>query len=135
MARLGYKVNRLDERREVEVLFEGSTVTFKQVKEALMEVKPLFDEGYKVRIRGYLSRRSEALEALMFAIDFLGFSGRVVFEERARYHKAERRALRERVVELSRRGVSVREIASEVNVPLKTVYRWLKEGRSKIATS
>ncbi|RLF16241.1 MAG: hypothetical protein DRJ97_01410 [Thermoprotei archaeon] len=131
MARALYRVNRRDEEKEVELYFEGATVTFEQVKEALSEVKEFFDEGYRVRIKGYLSRRSEALEAFMFAVEFLGFKERLMFEERARYHKAERRTLKGRVVELSRRGLTVKEIASEVKVPLKTIYRWLKEERMK----
>lgn len=127
MAKRKYRVSVNAKEGVVEVLFEGATVSFEQVKAALTEVRGHFAKGYKIKMKGYLAKKSEALKAFMFAIDLLGQSERIVFEEKARYSKAERRARRKRAVELRSRGLSVKEISAEVGVPIKTVYRWLSE--------
>lgn len=129
MPRERYRVNVDREEGVVDLLFEGASVTFEQVRAALDEIRAHFARGYKVKIRGYLARKSEALEAFMYAVEFLGQGDRIVFEERARYSRAERRAKRTRALELRRQGRGAREISEEVGVPLKTVYRWLRELR------
>ena len=129
MIKTAYKIDRREEDKVVEISLRGSSLTFEQVRGALLEVKELFDKGYKVKIKGYLSRKSEAIEAFMFAVNFLGYNERVVFEEKAKYRKKDRKVLRKKAVELSKKGLSVKDIIAEINVPMKTVYRWLKEER------
>ncbi len=127
MSRKNYSIDVKHGDKLVEILFTSTSVPFSSVKEALLEVKEYIAMGYRVKVKGYLYRESRALQAFTFALSLVGMEDVIVFENRARYSKAERRALRERARDMRRRGVSVKRISEELGVPLKTVYRWVKE--------
>ena len=127
MSRKNYSVDVNHSGKLVEILFTGTSVPFSSVKEALLEVREYIAMGYRVRVRGYLYRESKALQAFTFALSLVGMEDTVVFENRSRYSKARRRELREKARDLRRRGMSVKRISEELGVPLKTVYRWVKE--------
>lgn len=127
MSRKNYSVDVDHSGKLVEILFTGTSVPFSSVKEALLEVREYIAMGYRVRVRGYLYRESKALQAFTFALSLVGMEDAVVFENRSRYSKARRRELREKARDLRRRGMSVKRISEELGVPLKTVYRWVKE--------
>lgn len=126
MSGKGYDIDVNHGEKLVEILFTTTSVPFNSVKEALLEVKEYISKGYRVRVRGYLYRESRALQAFTFALSLVGMEDVIVFENKSRYSKAERRVLRERARSMRRRGMSVRQISEELGVPLKTVYRWVK---------
>ncbi len=127
MSRKNYSVDVNHSGKLVEILFTGTSVPFSSVKEALLEVREYIAMGYRVRVRGYLYRESKALQAFTFALSLVGMEDTVVFENRSKYSKARRRELREKARDMRRRGMSVKRISEELGVPLKTVYRWVKE--------
>ena len=127
MSRKNYSVDVDHSGKLVEILFTGTSVPFSSVKEALLEVREYIAMGYRVRVRGYLYRESKALQAFTFALSLVGMEDTVVFENRSKYSKARRRELREKARDMRRRGMSVKRISEELGVPLKTVYRWVKE--------
>jgi len=127
MSRKNYSVDVNHSGKVVEILFTGTSVPFSSVKEALLEVREYIAMGYRVRVRGYLYRESKALQAFTFALSLVGMEDTVVFENRSKYSKARRRELREKARDMRRRGMSVKRISEELGVPLKTVYRWVKE--------
>ena len=62
----------------------------------------------------------------MLALSLFGNENRVIFENKARYSKAERRKSRVMMRKLRKRGYSAKQISEELGIPLKTIYRWLK---------
>ncbi len=121
-----YTLNIRHEHKVVEVIFGSSSMSFKHIKPILSQLKSYIIEGYQIKFKGYLTRESSELRAFMFALSLFGFENRIVFENKSRYSKADRRRKRKLAYELRNKGYSVREISEELNVPLKTVYRWLK---------
>ena len=126
MSRKGYSIDVKHSEKLVEILFTTTSVPFSSVREALLEVKEYIAKGYRVRVRGYLYRESRMLQAFTFALSLVGMEDIIIFENKSRYSKAERRVLREKARSMRRRGMSVKQISEELRVPLKTVYRWVK---------
>lgn len=127
MSERGYSIDVRHSGRLVEILFTTTSVPFSSVKEALLEVREYIAKGYRVRVKGYLYRESKALQAFTFALSLVGMEHVIVFENKSRYSKAERRVLREKARRMRRRGMSVKQISKELGVPLKTVYRWVRD--------
>lgn len=121
-----YTVSVDSAKKMVEVRF-GANINFDLIEEILMSLKRYIAEDYQVKFIGYINRECNYLRAFMLALSLFGHEGRVVFENRARYSKAERRKCKVFVKDLRRQGYSARQISEKLNIPLKTVYRWLAE--------
>ncbi|MCS7385990.1 MAG: helix-turn-helix domain-containing protein [archaeon GB-1867-005] len=126
-ARQYYTVDVKPESKVVIVTFSGSSMNFKTIQSALIQLKSYIIEGYQIKLRGYMTRKSSSLKAFMFALSLVGQENRIIFENKARYSKAERRRKRVKARELRRKGFTAKQISRELKIPLKTVYRWLKE--------
>lgn len=63
----------------------------------------------------------------MLVLSLFGNENRIILENKARYSRAERKKSKALVKELRSRGCSVKQIAEILNIPLKTIYRWLAE--------
>ncbi len=122
-----YNINVRHEDKTVEILFTGTSTPFSSVKKALLEVREYIKTGYKVRVKGYMYRESRVLQAFIFALDLVGMEDVIVFENKSRYSKSRRKLLKRKAIDLRRSGMTVKEISRELHVPLKTVYRWIKE--------
>ncbi len=117
--------------KTVEILFTGTSTPFSSIKKALLEVREYIKTGYKVRVRGYMYKESKVLQAFIFALDLVGMEDVIVFENKSRYSKSQRKLLKRKAISLRRSGMTVKEISRELHVPLKTVYRWVKEEKLK----
>lgn len=113
-------------KKMVEVKF-GANVNFDLIEEILMKLKRYITEDYQIKFIGYINRECNYLRAFMLALSLFGHEERVIFENKARYSKAERRKCRAIVKDLKRQGYSARQISEKLNIPLKTVYRWIAE--------
>jgi len=122
-----YTVDIQPESKVVIVTFSGSSMNFKAIKSALIQLKSYIIEGYQIKLRGYMTRESSSLKAFMFALSLIGQENRIILENKSRYSKAERRKMRVKARELRRKGFTAKQISRELNIPLKTVYRWIKE--------
>lgn len=118
-----YSVIVKPENRTVEVKF-NSSVNFDLMERVLNQLRHYIAENYQIRIMGYINRDCNYLRAFMFALSLFGVEDRIVFENRSRYSKAERRKNKVLVRELRSRGYSIKQIATDLNIPLKTIYRW-----------
>lgn len=121
-----YSVLVDSERRVVEVRFD-TRMNFDTVEKALMELKRYVAEDYKVKLVGYINRDCHYLRAFMLALSLFGHENQIIFENKARYSKAERRKSKTLVKELRRQGYTAKQISERLNIPLKTIYRWLSE--------
>ena len=126
MAIKGYEVRVKESVKVIEITVASTNPSFRRIKDALAEVKPYITKGFKVVVRGYFHRHNRVLDAFLFALSLVDKEGIVVFESRARYTRRERRELRNRARELRARGYTVKRISEELKIPLKTVYRWVK---------
>ena len=122
----GYEVRIKESAKVIEVTVTSTNPSFTRIKDALTEVKPYIAKGFKVVVRGYFRKRNRVLDAFLFALSLVGKGDLVVFEGRARYTRKERRELRDRARVLRARGYTVKRISEELKIPLKTVYRWVK---------
>lgn len=121
-----YSITVRPKDRLVEVRF-SSAANFDLIEKALKELKCYIAEDYKVKVIGYINVKRNYLRAFMLALSLLGYEDRIIFEDKARYHKAERRRSKVLVFNLKSKGYSAKQISESLNIPLKTVYRWLAE--------
>lgn len=121
-----YSINILNESKLVEIDFLGTSVPFDSLQEALTEVRDYISKGYRIKIKGYFIHESKTLKAFLFALSLVGYEKIIVFENKSRYSKSVRRELRRRAIELKKMGWTPKQISEELNIPVKTVYRWLK---------
>ncbi|MCS7373651.1 MAG: helix-turn-helix domain-containing protein [archaeon GB-1845-036] len=124
-----YVIKLVPEERRVDVIFTGSYMNFRNVKLALLEIKEYIGKGYRVKLKGYSHRHSSDLDAFFFALKIVGYEDKIVFEEKARYSRSKRKAMMNRAIDLWERGIPVKRISEELNIPLKTVYRWISKRR------
>jgi hypothetical protein len=122
-----YDVRIDEEDKVVTVIFHNPNMTFKLIKSALMQLKSYIESDYQIKIIGYISRESSNLAAFKFALSLFGHENRIIIENKSRYHKFERRKLMEKARELRDKGLTVKQISNELNIPIKTVYRWINK--------
>ncbi|MCC6012904.1 MAG: helix-turn-helix domain-containing protein [Candidatus Verstraetearchaeota archaeon] len=125
-----YSIKILSESKIIEVDFR-TYLSFDTVEEVLNQLREYIAEDYRIKIMGYINREYNYIKAFMLALSLFGKEDRIIFENKAKFSKAERRLKKERIQELRRMGYSAKQISEELGVPLKTIYRWLKE-ESKI---
>jgi len=121
-----YTVKIRNDLKVVDVIFNSTTMNFNIIKPALKELKEFIVKGYKIKLRGYINKKSRSLEAFQFALSLLNKEDCIVFINRSKYSKAERRKMKVKALNLKMKGFSVKQISKELNIPLKTVYRWVK---------
>lgn len=121
-----YSVSVDSSRKVVEVRF-ASTANFDLVEEILKGLKQYIAEDYQIKFIGYINRECHYLRAFMLALSLFGHENRIVFENKARYSKSDRRKCKVLVKELRMKGYSAKQISENLNIPLKTIYRWLSE--------
>ena len=124
-----YSIDIKHEAKIVEITFQGSSVKFDQVAHALDQLREYIANDYCIKLRGYWNRKCNSLKAFMFALGLFGHSDRIILESKSKYSKAERRKMREQAGKMRREGYTVKQISDQLNVPLKTVYRWLKASK------
>ncbi|MGC8998438.1 MAG: helix-turn-helix domain-containing protein [Candidatus Bathyarchaeia archaeon] len=124
-----YSIEVKSESKMVEVEF-GPSISFDMVEEALNQLRKYVAEDYRIKLIGYINREYNYLKAFMLALSLFGKEDRVIFENKARFNKAERRLKKRQMQELKSKGYSAKQISENLGVPLKTIYRWLKEGSS-----
>jgi hypothetical protein len=125
-----YSIKILSESKIIEVDFR-TYLSFDTVEEVLNQLREYIAKDYRIKIMGYINREYNYIKAFMLALSLFGKEDRIIFENKAKFSKAERRLKKERIQELRRMGYSAKQISEELGVPLKTIYRWLKE-ESKI---
>lgn len=125
-SRRRYTVKIRDDVKVVDIVFNSTVMNFNVIKPALKELKQFIAKGYKIKLKGYMGKRSRSIEAFQFALSLLGKDDCIVFINKSRYSKAERRKMKIRALELRMKGFSAKQISKELNIPLKTVYRWIK---------
>ncbi|MEM1601911.1 MAG: helix-turn-helix domain-containing protein [Candidatus Bathyarchaeia archaeon] len=121
-----YSIIVRPECRLVEIRF-SSPLNLDLMEEALGQLRGYLAEEYRIKIISYVDRSRNYIRAFMLALSLFGYEDRVIFENKARYSKAERRRRKEIVRELKNKGYSAKRIAEHLNIPLKTIYRWLTE--------
>ncbi|RLE64412.1 MAG: hypothetical protein DRJ38_05575 [Thermoprotei archaeon] len=127
MSRKKYNISVKHGDRIVEILFTGTSTPFSSVKKALLEVREYIKTGYRVKVKGYMYKESKVLQAFIFALDLVGMENVIIFENKSRYSKSKRKTLKRKAISLRKSGMTVKQISQELHVPLKTVYRWVKE--------
>jgi hypothetical protein len=123
-----YSIRVISESKIVEVDF-GSFVSLDLIEEILNQLREYIAEGYQIKLIGYISRKYNYIKAFTLALSLFGKEDRIIFENKAKFSKAERKLKKEQMQELRRRGYNAKKISEELGVPLKTIYRWLKEDR------
>lgn len=121
-----YSIEVKEEAKLVEVTF-ASNLNYTLMEEALSELREFVKHGYRIKLISYLDRESNYIRAFKLALSLLGKEDIVVLENKARFSRADRRKSRSIMRELRRQGQSAREISRQLNVPLKTIYRWLSQ--------
>lgn len=123
-----YSIAVKPDSRLVEIRF-SSPMNFDLMEEALSQIKSYIAEDYQIKVISYINRDRDYnyIRAFMLALSLFGNEKRIVFENKARYSKADRRRSRAIVKELKSKGYSAKQIAESLNIPLKTIYRWLAE--------
>jgi hypothetical protein len=124
-----YSIEVKSESRMVEVKF-ASAVSFYMIEEVLNQLREYIAENYRIKLVGYINRESNYLRAFMLALSLFGNENRIIFENKARFRRAERKLRRRQMLELKSKGYTAKQISEELNIPLKTVYRWLKAPQS-----
>lgn len=120
-----YVVEVKPEERLVEVRF-ASTINFDLIEHVLNQMRIYINKDFRIKLIGYINRECNYLRAFMLALSLFGNENKVIFENKARYSKAERRKSRVKMRKLRERGYNVKQISEELGIPLKTIYRWLK---------
>ncbi|MCQ5341022.1 MAG: helix-turn-helix domain-containing protein [Candidatus Methanomethylicia archaeon] len=123
-----YSIKVISESKIVEVDF-GSFVSLDLIEEILNQLREYIAEGYQIKLIGYISREYNYIKAFTLALSLFGKEDRIIFENKAKFSKAERKLKKEQMQELRRRGYNAKKISEELGVPLKTIYRWLKEDK------
>jgi len=126
MSNTGYTIEVKSENRTVEVTF-ASAITLDMLEEALSQLKTFITENYQVKIIGYINREYNYLRAFMLALSLFGNEKRVIFENKAKFRRVERKLMKKQTQELRNKGYTAKQISEKLNIPLKTIYRWLKE--------
>ncbi|MCX8170924.1 MAG: helix-turn-helix domain-containing protein [Candidatus Bathyarchaeota archaeon] len=126
MIRNEYSIEVDSQSKVVEVTF-ASAITLDMVENVLNQLKKYVAENYQIKMAGYINREYKYLRAFTLALSLFGNENRIIFENKAKFRRAERRRVREQMQELRDKGYSARQISEKLNVPLKTIYRWLKE--------
>ncbi|MCX8191187.1 MAG: helix-turn-helix domain-containing protein, partial [Nitrososphaerales archaeon] len=121
-----YSIEVNSQSKVVEVTF-ASIITLDMVESILNRLKNYIAENYQIKIVGYINREYKYLRAFTLGLSLFGNEDRVIFENKAKFRRAERRLIREQMKELRDKGYSVKQISERLNIPLKTIYRWLKE--------
>lgn len=121
-----YSITVKPESQLVEIRF-SSSMNFDLMERALSQMKKYIAENYQIKVISYTNRDCNYIRAFMLALSLFGNENRIIFENRARYSRAERRKSRALVKELRSKGYSPKQIAENLNIPLKTIYRWLAE--------
>ena len=125
MTRDGYSIEVNSQSKIVEVTF-ASAITFGMVEDALNQLKKYLAENYQIKMVGYINREYNYLRAFMLALSLFGNENRIIFENKAKFKRAERRLIREQIQKLKDKEYSAKQMSEKLNIPLKTVYRWLK---------
>jgi hypothetical protein len=94
----------------------------------LNRLRKYIAEDYRLKSIGYIGREYNYLKAFALALSLFGKEDSVIFENKARFDKAERRLKKKQMQELKSKGYNAKEVLEVLSVPLKTIYRWLKEG-------
>lgn len=125
MEKRRYVVEVKPEERLVEVRFTSS-MNFNLVEHVLNQMRAYIAKDFQIRLIGYMNRECNYLRAFTLALSLFGNEGRVIFENKSRYSKAERRKSRILMRKLREKGYSAKQISEELGIPLKTIYRWIK---------
>jgi len=126
MSNTGYTIEVKSESKTVEITF-ASTITLDLLEEALNQLKTFITENYQIKIVGYINREYNYLRAFMLALSLFGNEKRVTFENKAKFRRAERKLMKKQMQELRDKGYNAKQILEKLNIPLKTIYRWLRE--------
>jgi hypothetical protein len=126
MSRKGYSIEVKSQTKVVKVTFT-SVITLDMVEDVLNQLREYVAENYQIKMLGYVNTETNYLRAFTLALSLFGKEDRVVFEDKAKFRRAQRRLMREKIQELKDKGYSVKQMAEESNIPLKTIYRWLRE--------
>ncbi len=121
-----YSIEVKPESRLVEVKF-ASSVNFSLIEQALNQLRGYIAENYQVKLIGYINKECNYLKAFMLALSLLGNEDRVIFENKAKFSRSERRKSRALMRKLRKKGYNAKQISEELNIPLKTIYRWLSK--------
>jgi len=121
-----YEVKVKEEKKVIEITVISTNPSFRHIRDALTEVKPYISKGFRVVVRGYFNKRNRVLEAFLFALSLVGKGEVIVFKNKARYARKERKELRNKARELRTKGYTIKQISRELKIPLKTIYRWVK---------
>jgi len=127
----GYSIEVKSESKTVEVEF-GPSISFDMVEEVLNQLRGYIAEDYRIKLIGYINREYNYIKAFTLALSLFGKEDRVIFENKAKFNKAERRLKKRQIQELRSMGYNAKQMSEELGVPLKTIYRWLKEDRTKL---
>ncbi|MCL7393147.1 MAG: hypothetical protein LZ170_06110 [Thaumarchaeota archaeon] len=122
----GYSIEVKSESKTVEVEF-GPSISFDMVEEVLNQLRGYIAEDYRIKLIGYINREYNYIKAFTLALSLFGKEDRVIFENKAKFNKAERRLKKRQIQELRSMGYNAKQMSEELGVPLKTIYRWLKE--------
>jgi hypothetical protein len=122
----GYSIEVKSESKTVEVEF-GPSISFDMVEEVLNQLRGYIAEDYRIKLIGYINREYNYIKAFTLALSLFGKEDRVIFENKAKFNKAERRLKKRQIQKLRSMGYNAKQMSEELGVPLKTIYRWLKE--------
>jgi transcriptional regulator of acetoin/glycerol metabolism len=123
----GYSIEVKSESKMVEVEFRPS-ISFDMIEEVLNRLRKYIAEDYRIKLIGYIGREYNYIRAFTLALSLFGKEDRIIFEDKAKFKKAERRLKKRQIQELRSKGYNAKQISENLGVPLKTIYRWLKEG-------
>ncbi|MEM3507382.1 MAG: helix-turn-helix domain-containing protein [Candidatus Bathyarchaeia archaeon] len=123
-----YSIEVNTENKIVEVKFV-SAISFDIVEDVLNQLRDYVVKNYQIKIMGYISRDYNYIRAFKLALSLFGNQDRIIFENKAKFSKAERKLRKKQMQELRNKGYNAKQISKELNVPLKTIYRWLNETR------
>jgi hypothetical protein len=121
-----YSVEVNSESKVVEVELR-TPISLDIVEEVLNQLRKYIAEDYRIKVIGYIAREYNYLKAFTLALSLFGKEDRVVFENKARFNRAERRLKKKQMQELRSKGYNAKQMSEALGVPLKTIYRWLKE--------
>ncbi len=121
-----YSIEVIPENKIIEVKF-ASAISFDKLEEAINQLRNYIAENYCIKLIGYINKEFNYLKAFMLALSLFGNENRIIFENKAKFRRAERKIKRKQMQELKSKGYNAKQISKELNVPLKTIYRWFKE--------
>jgi|YelNatPaOPRAMG01_1025707.scaffolds.fasta_scaffold39712_2 hypothetical protein len=121
-----YSIEVIPENKIIEVKFT-SAISFDKLEEAINQLRSYIAENYCIKLIGYINKEFNYLKAFMLALSLFGNENRIIFENKAKFRRAERKIKRRQMQELKSKGYNAKQISEELDVPLKTIYRWFKE--------